>query len=165
MKVSGCIVLQEIHWSSLYSRSFLQACGGYVMLWWTFSWVYLGSVVVVGQYMKATNYMNITAEKLHPIIVSALQNGDRVFEQDNTPCHRGRIVMEWFQEYNTELQLRFCPPNSTALTPIKHIWGIMKWLFTGENQLWRNISDFRGHCLNIWSICHRQSTKNLWYPY
>ncbi|GFS71116.1 transposase domain containing protein [Trichonephila clavipes] len=53
------------------------AGGGSIMLWRTFSWAFLGPVVMVEQTMKATGYLNIIADQL---------------QQDYAPCHKTKIV-------------------------------------------------------------------------
>ncbi|GBN26526.1 hypothetical protein AVEN_236015-1 [Araneus ventricosus] len=75
-----------------------QAGGGGIMLWGTFSWAALGAVVVVEQTMKAANYLNIIADKLHPYIAFVFATGNGIFQQDNSPCHKARIVFEWFED-------------------------------------------------------------------
>nr|GBL80108.1 hypothetical protein AVEN_181091-1 [Araneus ventricosus] len=68
-----------------------QAGGGGIMLWKTFSWAALGPVVVVEQTMKAANYLNITADQLHPYMAFVFPTGNGIFQQDNAPC-RGTLM-------------------------------------------------------------------------
>ncbi|GBM98318.1 Transposable element Tc1 transposase [Araneus ventricosus] len=79
-----------------YAAGHTQAGGGSIMLWGTFSWAALGPVVVVEQTMKAANYLNITADQLHLYIAFVFPTGNGIFQQDNAPCHKARIVLEWF---------------------------------------------------------------------
>ncbi|GBL91250.1 hypothetical protein AVEN_195135-1 [Araneus ventricosus] len=76
-----------------------QAGGGGIMLWETFSRVAMGPVVVVEQTMKPANYLNIIADQLHPYMTFVFPTGNRIFLQDNAPCHKARIVLEWFEEH------------------------------------------------------------------
>ncbi|GFU51197.1 transposable element Tc1 transposase [Trichonephila clavipes] len=68
------------------------AGGGSIMLWRTFSWAFLGHVVVVEQTMNATGYLNIIADQLHPYMTSVSRAGNGMFQQDNAPCHKAKIV-------------------------------------------------------------------------
>ncbi|GFV52135.1 transposase domain containing protein [Trichonephila clavipes] len=68
------------------------AGGGSIMLWRTFSWVLLRPVVVVEQTMNATGYLNIIADQLHPYMTSVSPAGNGMFQQDNAPCHKAKIV-------------------------------------------------------------------------
>ncbi|GBO26320.1 hypothetical protein AVEN_81430-1 [Araneus ventricosus] len=68
--------------------------------WWryyalgTFSWTALGAVVVVGQTMKAANYLNIIADQSHPYMAFVFPTGNEIFQQDKAPCHKAQIVLE-----------------------------------------------------------------------
>ena len=78
----------------------------------------LGSVVVVEQNLKATEYMNIIPDQLHPYIASVFANGNGMFQQDDAQCHKAWIDLEWFHEYDAIFPLMFWPPNSLDLNPI-----------------------------------------------
>ncbi|GBM52227.1 Transposable element Tc1 transposase [Araneus ventricosus] len=104
-----------------------QAGGGGIMLWGTFSWAALGPVVVVEQTMKAANYLNITADQLHHYMAFVFPTGNGIFQQENAPCHKARIVLEWFEEHTDEFHLMSWPPNSPDLNPMEHIWDVMEW--------------------------------------
>ncbi|GBM21711.1 hypothetical protein AVEN_118252-1 [Araneus ventricosus] len=82
-----------------------QAGGGGIMLWKTFSWAALGPVVVAEQTMKAANYLNIIADQLHPYMAFVFPTRNGIFQQDNAPCHKARIVLKWFEEHTDEFHL------------------------------------------------------------
>ncbi|GBO44452.1 hypothetical protein AVEN_115964-1 [Araneus ventricosus] len=79
-----------------------QTGGGGIMLWGTFSWAALGLVFVVEQTMKAANYLNIIADQLHPYMAFVFPTRNGIFQQDNAPCHKARIVLECFEEHTDE---------------------------------------------------------------
>ncbi|GFV86796.1 transposase domain containing protein [Trichonephila clavipes] len=72
-----------------------QAGVGSIMFWRMFSWAFLGPVVVVEQTMNATGYLNIIADQLHPYMSSVIPARYGMFQQDNTPCHKAKMVLEW----------------------------------------------------------------------
>ncbi|GBL87658.1 hypothetical protein AVEN_81290-1 [Araneus ventricosus] len=80
----------------------IQAGGGGVMFWVTFSWAALVRVVVVEQTMKAANYLDIIADQLHPYMAFVFPSGNGIFQQEIVPCHKARIVFEWFEEHTDE---------------------------------------------------------------
>ncbi|GBN60747.1 hypothetical protein AVEN_37927-1 [Araneus ventricosus] len=82
------------------------------MLWGTFSWAALGPVVVVEQTLKAANYLNIIADQLHPYMAFVFPTGNGIFQQDNGPCQKSRIVLEWFEVHTDEFHLMPWPSNS-----------------------------------------------------
>lgn len=49
---------------------------------------------MVEQTVKASDYLDIGADKLNPCMLHVFPNGDEVFEQDRVPCDRARIVPE-----------------------------------------------------------------------
>ncbi|KFM60793.1 hypothetical protein X975_13643, partial [Stegodyphus mimosarum] len=66
------------------------------MLWGTFSWVAGGSLAVIEENMKAADCLNVTADHLHPYMVSVFPTGNGIFQQYNAVCHKVRIILEWF---------------------------------------------------------------------
>ncbi|GBN50421.1 hypothetical protein AVEN_206903-1 [Araneus ventricosus] len=127
MVVSGYAVCQANSCSPLVQQAgHTQAGGDGSMLWGTFSWVALGPVVVVEQTMEAANYLNIIADQLHPYKALVFPTGNGIFQQDNAPCHKALIVLEWLEELTDEFNLMSWPPNSPDLNPMEHIWDVME---------------------------------------
>ncbi|GBM19806.1 Transposable element Tcb2 transposase [Araneus ventricosus] len=120
------------------------------MFWGTFSWAALGPVVVVEQTMKAANYLKTIADQLHPYTASVFPTGNGLFQQDNTPCHKARIVLEWFKEHIDEFHLMSWPPNSSDLNPMEHIWDVMEWQLRAQTPPCLNILTLHDCCLDIW---------------
>ncbi|GBM79138.1 hypothetical protein AVEN_256253-1 [Araneus ventricosus] len=141
MVVSGYAVCQVNSCSPIVQQAgHTQAGGGGIMLWGMFSWTALGPVVVVEQTMKAANYLNTIADQLHPYMVFVFPNGNGIFQQDNSPCHKAWIVLEWFEEHIDEFHLMSWPPNSPDFNPMENIWDVM------EQQL-------KHHHVRIFRLC------------
>ncbi|GBM98871.1 hypothetical protein AVEN_69059-1 [Araneus ventricosus] len=109
------------------------------MLWGTFSWVAVGPVVVVEQAMKSVNYLNIIADQLHLYMAFVFPTGKGIFQQDNAPCHKARIVLEWFAEHTDEFHLMSMEP----------IWDVMERQLRAQTPPCPNISTLRYRCLDI----------------
>ncbi|GBL91030.1 hypothetical protein AVEN_184419-1 [Araneus ventricosus] len=121
--VSGYAVCQVNSCSPL-----VQAGGGGIMLWGTFSWAALGPVVVVEQTTKAANYLNIIADQLHPYMAFVFPTGNGIFQQDNAPCDKARIVLEWLEERTDEFHLKSWPPNGNR-------WSTFGMSWSGSSEL------------------------------
>ncbi|GBL78764.1 Transposable element Tc1 transposase [Araneus ventricosus] len=106
-------------------------------------------IVVVEQTMKAVNYLNIIADQLHPYMAFVFPIGNGIFQQDNAPCHKAQIVLEWFEEHTDEFHLMCWPPNLPDLNPMEHIWDVMERQLRAQTPR-LNISTLRDHCLDIW---------------
>ncbi|GBN30645.1 hypothetical protein AVEN_144307-1 [Araneus ventricosus] len=99
--------------------------------------------------MKAANYLNITADQLHPYMAFVFSTGNGIFQQDNAPCHKARVVLEWFEEHTDEFHLMSWPPNSPDLNPMEHILDVMERQLTAQTLPCPNISALRDRCLEI----------------
>ncbi|GFX31147.1 transposable element Tcb2 transposase [Trichonephila clavipes] len=100
--------------------------------------------------MNATEYLNIIADQLHPYMASVSPAGNGMFQQDNAPCHKAKIVLECFQEHDVEFQLTSWPAYSPDLNQIEHIWDVMGRQLRVQRPPIHNFSDLCDRCLNIW---------------
>ncbi|GBM34607.1 hypothetical protein AVEN_171647-1 [Araneus ventricosus] len=96
-----------------------------------------GPTVVVEQ---TINYLNIIADQLHPYMAFVFPTGNGIFQQDKAPCHKARIVLEWFEEHTDEFHLMSWPPNSPDLNPMEHIRGVMERQLRAQTPPCPNIS-------------------------
>ncbi|GBL70880.1 hypothetical protein AVEN_73726-1 [Araneus ventricosus] len=76
--------------------------------------------------------------------------GNGICQQDNAPCHKARIVLEWFEEHTDEFHLKSWLPNSPDLNPMEHIWDVMERQLIAQTPPCPNISTLRDRCLDIW---------------
>ncbi|GBO44314.1 hypothetical protein AVEN_150192-1 [Araneus ventricosus] len=112
--------------------------------------------------MKAANYLNIIAYQLHPYLAFVFPTGNGIFQQDNAPCHKVRIVLEWFEEHTDEFHLMSWPPNSPDLNPMEHIWDVMERQLRAQTPPCPNISTLRDCCLDIWYNLSPVMYQDLW---
>ncbi|GBO08521.1 hypothetical protein AVEN_170901-1 [Araneus ventricosus] len=71
-----------------------------------------------------------------------------VVVQDNAPCHKARIVLEWFEEHTDEFHLMSWPPNSPDINPMEHILDVMERQLRAQTPPCPNISTLRDLCLD-----------------
>ncbi|GBM75942.1 hypothetical protein AVEN_125348-1 [Araneus ventricosus] len=133
----------------LHSRSYTD--------WW---WQYyaLGDVLMGGSGIRScdrTDHESCKLSEHHygsaaPNMVFVFPTGNGIFQQDNTPCHKAWIVLEWFEEHTDEFHLMSWPPNSPDLNLMEHIWDVMERQLTAQTPPCPNISTLRDCCLDIW---------------
>ncbi|GFT96300.1 hypothetical protein NPIL_580701 [Nephila pilipes] len=51
--------------------------------------------------MKAVDYINVITDQVHPFIASVFQKVDEISKQNNTLCHKTKIVSNWFIGHNS----------------------------------------------------------------
>jgi transposase len=95
-----------------------------LMVWGCFSWKGRGGL----EFLRPREMMN--GERYRQVLDSKLElfmHAHRTthFLQDGAPCHKSRLVTQWFAE-RPHIHLIKWPGNSPDLNPIENVWAWMK---------------------------------------
>ena len=75
------------------------------------------------------------------------QHNTTHFLQDGAPCHRSKVVSNWFKE-KPHIQLIKWPGNSPDLNPIENVWAWMKMQLQ-ESHL-TNLDQLKEEITRLW---------------
>lgn len=103
-------------------------------------------------------YLEVLEDILLPswdiLYPEAERNGPIMFVQDNSPIHKSRQAMRWFEDHHGVIELIPWPAKSADLNPIENIWGHMvkRWNDGFENiaPRPRTIEELRDHTTAVW---------------
>lgn len=93
--VDGCVRVRRLPGEHMAPRCITgrrQAGGGSVMLWAMFCWETLGLAIHVDVTLTRTTYLSIVADHVHPFMETIFPGGSGLFQQDNVPYHKAKMV-------------------------------------------------------------------------
>lgn len=120
--------------------------GGNIMVWGGFSYFGVGPIHWIKETMNAEIYRDILENVMLPFIDEDMPLL-WVFQQDNDPKHKSKLVQKWLLDHNIEV-LEW-PAQSADLSPIENLWQEVKRQLKGQNP--RNKTE-------LWA-----AVKNAWY--
>ncbi|KAK3557200.1 hypothetical protein QTP70_026141, partial [Hemibagrus guttatus] len=82
-------------------------------------------------------------------------------DQDNAPCHKAKMVQEWFDEHNNQFEVSTWPPNSPDLNPIENLWDVLDKQVQSMEASPRNLQDLKDLLLTSWCQIPQHTFRDL----
>lgn len=155
--------------------------GGGVMVWGCVTWEGVGYLCKIDGNMDQHLYKNILEDDLMETIqFYALDPSKIVFQHDNDPKHKAKIVQEWLA--NQEFETMEWPAQSPDLNLIEHMWAEVKRRLNkfdtpskGVFELWERVQKIWNEispdvCMNLYESMPRRmeavlKAKGKWTKY
>ncbi len=141
--------------------STVQAAGGGVIVWRTFSWHTLSTLVPIEHNLNATANLIIVADHVHPLMTTVYPSFDGCFQQDNAPFHKAQIISDWFLEHDNKFTLLKWPPQSPDLNPIQHLWDVVEREIHIMDVQPTNQQQLRDAIMSIWTKMSEECFQHL----
>jgi hypothetical protein len=94
-----------------------------VMVWGAISSRGATPLIFIKGSVNSQKYIKILEEALISTMDFLYPDG-YIFQQDNAPCHKSRIVKKWFKD--NLVVIMDWPAMSSDLSPIENLWAIIK---------------------------------------
>jgi len=89
------------------------------------------------------------------------KSGCDLFHQDNAPCHKAKMLQEWFEEHNIEFEVLNWPPSSPDLNPIEHLWDVLNKQVRSMEAPPHNLQDLKDLLLTSWCQIPQHTFRSL----
>jgi hypothetical protein len=125
-------------------RPFLQR----IMFWGAISGDGPIALAPIDGTMTAVKYVKTLETHLVPFLENQPLSEQYILQQDNAPCHKARISMDFFKENAIDV-LEKWPPYSPDLNVIENMWAYMKAKLRRESICTKE--QLRTRALQIWN--------------
>ncbi|GFU71653.1 transposable element Tcb1 transposase [Trichonephila clavipes] len=80
----------------------------------------VGRLHIVSKKVKAIDYIEVLQNKLLPTARDLFENQSWIFQDDNAPCHRAKVVQKWLKDHT--VNRTNWPGQPIDLNPIENVW-------------------------------------------
>ncbi|KAK3526203.1 hypothetical protein QTP70_017761, partial [Hemibagrus guttatus] len=108
-----------------------------------------------------TSPVSIKDKLLRIMTAKGTLTDSNISQQDNVPCHKAKMVQEWFDEHNNRFEVLTWPPNSPDLNLIEHLWDVLDKQVRSMEAPPHNLQDFMGLLLTFWCQIPQHTFRDL----
>lgn len=119
-----------------------------LMIWGCITFDGVGTVTVLDGNINAQKYINIIDEQLWPVIARHFPRNNYIFQDENAPIHRARIVQEFTVQKNMHSMV--WPAQSQDLNIIETIWLRLKRELKNGNETFMCKNQLEAAIRRIW---------------
>ena len=92
-----------------------------------------------------------------------IEVSEKIFQQDNAPCHVSKAVNEWFEDQN--LNVLEWPPQSPDLNLIENVLGYLENSLRKRGNEIKNKADLKKIIEEEWYLIPNTYIENLYLGY
>ena len=129
------------------------------MYWDCITFEKMGPLIEVKGNLNSQNYISNILEAFEKFW-KKVRKKRKCFMQDNAPCHRSKLVEQWFG--SKKMKILQWPPQSPDLNPIETIWDILLKRVRENNRQLASLTEFREKLKEEWEIFPIEIVQDLY---
>ena len=134
--------------------------GNNLMVWGCMGWNGVGKLIEVLGKMDAEQYCQILEEGVPASFeMLDLEEGERIFQQDNDPKHTSKRAEKWFED--SGIIVMAWPAQSPDLNPIEHLWEHLKRVLKGYPEAPKGVHELWDRVVAEWGEISAETCQKL----
>jgi hypothetical protein len=142
-----------------YVRTYNQSGRFSVNLWAWISGRGPGICTIVQERLNAPVYVRILNELMLPSVIPIFGEQNFIFQDDNCPIHRARIVRQYLEQ--ERVNCLPWPSKSPDLNPIENVWGRMTSLMYENDFRPNTVEELQQKIVDTWQQITPAYTRDL----